>query len=66
VAHPRWHVRSVRATIAANSMGAPFGLELPRAADLAHFSTGVAAQFGAFQRCEEPDRDLDAQCRRQT
>lgn len=58
VAHPRWSVRAARATIAANTIGAPFGLVLSRAADLAHFSTGVAAQFGAFQRCPEPGRQL--------
>jgi len=50
VAHPRWTVRRARVTIAANTIGGPLGLELSRTADLAHFSAGVEARFGAFQR----------------
>ena len=49
VCHPRWQVAGVDVAVAENTVGARFGLDLARSADLAHFSEGVQARFGAFQ-----------------
>jgi uncharacterized protein len=52
VVHPRWTIRRARARILANTIGSPFDLDLSRSPDLVHFSSGVTARFGAFQRAD--------------
>jgi uncharacterized protein YqjF (DUF2071 family) len=52
VAHPRWTIQQATAKMSANTIGARFSLDLARPPDLIHFSTGVEAQFGAFQWVE--------------
>jgi uncharacterized protein YqjF (DUF2071 family) len=48
VHHARWAVRPVTLTITVNTAGEPFGLDLRRPPDRAHFSDGVAARIEAF------------------
>jgi uncharacterized protein YqjF (DUF2071 family) len=52
VNHPPWSVRRVDVSVVANTLGEKYGVDLSRAPDRAHFSTGVQARFGAFQRLE--------------
>jgi uncharacterized protein len=52
VTHPPWAVRRVEVAVAANTLGEKYGVDLSRAPDQAHFSTGVQARFGAFHRLE--------------
>jgi uncharacterized protein YqjF (DUF2071 family) len=52
VAHPRWVIRSARVSGSADDFGRVIGLDLSPVPDLAHFSEGVKARFGAFRRLE--------------
>jgi uncharacterized protein len=52
VAHPPWTIRRARATVSANTITAPFGIDLSRPPDLVHFSSGVTTRFGPFQRAD--------------
>ena len=52
VNHPRWAVRRVEVAVIANTLGDEYGVDLSRAPDRTHFSTGVQAHFGAFHRLE--------------
>ncbi len=49
VAHPPWTVQEVDVRVLGNGAGDRFAFDLSQAPDLAHFSPGVAARFGAFQ-----------------
>jgi uncharacterized protein YqjF (DUF2071 family) len=50
VTHAPWcTARNVEVSVAGNDLGKAFGLDLSRAPDLAHFSAGVRAGFGAFR-----------------
>lgn len=49
VDHPRWRAQPVDLLRTVNHVGDDCGLNLQRAPELAHFSSGVAAHFGKFQ-----------------
>ena len=53
VVHPRWLIRNAHVAIAANTIGAPFGLDLSGPPNLVHFSPGVRTRFGAFQQVSD-------------
>jgi uncharacterized protein YqjF (DUF2071 family) len=48
VEHPRWAVRRVELSVAGNTLGEKYDLDLSRVPDRLHFSTGVHAHFGTF------------------
>ena len=50
VKHPRWRTQPVEAILEANRLGDKFGLGLSSVPDRTHFSAGVPAYFGRFQR----------------
>jgi uncharacterized protein YqjF (DUF2071 family) len=60
VVHPHWATQNVQVSIENNKFGREVGLDLSRAPELAHFSTGVWARFGVFRRLPSigfsPDR----------
>ncbi|HKI33298.1 MAG TPA: DUF2071 domain-containing protein [Gemmataceae bacterium] len=49
VAHPPWVTQGVEVCVSANRLGSPFGLDLARPPERAHYSAGVRARFGAFR-----------------
>ena len=49
VRHPRWQVQEVRPEVSACDLGEPWGLDLGRPPDCAHFSTGVRALVAPFE-----------------
>lgn len=50
VKHAPWRVNEVSVQCSMNSMGTPFDLDLARAPDLAHFSSGTQAHVWSFRR----------------
>jgi uncharacterized protein YqjF (DUF2071 family) len=52
VAHEPWRVQPAELSIAENSLGDPFGLNLDRPPDDAHYSRGLVALFSRFQIAE--------------
>lgn len=51
VAHERWRVQAVQTTLQTNTLGQPFGLNLDRPPDDAHFCREMHARFSRFERC---------------
>jgi uncharacterized protein len=49
VDHQPWRLQRPRASIAVNSLGEPFGLELSRPPDAVHFSPGLEAKAWGFE-----------------
>jgi uncharacterized protein len=52
VAHPPWLVQDVKADVTANTMGPPFGLDLPPEPEKAHYSPGVRARVWPFRKAQ--------------
>jgi uncharacterized protein len=50
VTHPPWRVQAIEPEQTINTLGDPWGLDLARPPDLAHYSPGVQARFGAFHK----------------
>ncbi|MBW3596537.1 MAG: DUF2071 domain-containing protein [Planctomycetes bacterium] len=51
VAHPPWTVQQLEIKQAEMDLDDRWGLKLSSVPDLAHYSAGVKARFGAFRRC---------------
>jgi uncharacterized protein len=51
VEHPPWRIQQAAAQVSAGRLGGLFRLDLDRAIDLVHFSDGLTARVGAFERC---------------
>jgi uncharacterized protein len=52
VAHAPWIVQDVKGDVTADTMGRPFGLDLPREPERAHYSPGVRARVWPFDRAQ--------------
>jgi uncharacterized protein YqjF (DUF2071 family) len=54
VGHERWQVQPAEVTVTASALGGPFGLDLARPPDEAHFAPGVRARVWPFEPAARP------------
>jgi uncharacterized protein YqjF (DUF2071 family) len=55
VAHRPWSIQGAAVSGSPAGFGAAVGLDLPDVPERVHFSPGVPARFGAFERLQEPE-----------